>query len=64
MMIKITDDEPGTGNFISWRRLVVELFHEGGELKQDEHVVMLDVSKLGINYFLARSPAIPSTEGK
>jgi|KBSMisStandDraft_5_1062788.scaffolds.fasta_scaffold159545_4 hypothetical protein len=53
MLIKITNEVPTTGNFISWQRLATELFPKG-ELQPGEHIVGFDVGERGINYFVSR----------
>lgn len=54
MHIKLKDGEPTSSNFISWRRLMDDLFRESGEISNSEHIVRIDVNEQGINYHVAR----------
>lgn len=58
MTVKITDKESSVAGFISWHRLATALFQNGAELKPGEFVTHMEVSERGINYFVAKSPAV------
>lgn len=51
MRIKITDESSQQAGFITWRRLVEEYLQ--CELKASEHITHLEISELGINYFVS-----------
>lgn len=59
MRIKITNEESQAASFITWRRLVEEYLQ--CELKAAEHITHLEISELGINYFVS---VVSGEEGK
>ena len=54
MQIQITEEQAQLAGFISWERLATELFKNGRELAPDEHIVRLEITVIGINYFVKK----------
>jgi hypothetical protein len=62
MQIIITSEDSNVAGFISWQRLAAHLL-KSGELAPNEHITRLNISEVGINYFVLRAPtkAAPPT---